>query len=90
MKLISAVKKDGYEELITVRDEGSNVTILTRMKKDKIKRMLIVVREEDSFVLLSMKTKIKLKHISNMINDFMAKEKKKEEKVEYIEAKVEG
>lgn len=82
MKLIRGVKKEGYEELITVRDDGENVTILTRMNKDKIRGLLIVVREEDSFVMLSMKTKIKPKHISNMINDFMALEKEKKKKKE--------
>ncbi len=89
MKLIRGVKKDGYEEWVTVRDGGDNVTILTRMRKDMIKRMLIVVREEDSFVLLSMKTKIKAKHLSDMINDIMALEKE-DEKNKYIETEVES
>jgi len=75
MKLIRNVKKEGYEEWLTVRDEGDNVTILSRIKKDKINRMLIVVREEDSFIMMSMKTKIKPKHLSQMINDIMALEK---------------
>ena len=80
LKLLSGVKREGYEVLIQVRDDGENVTILSRERRGVIRNLLIVVREEDSFVLLSMKARIKLDDIADMINDVMELEKEKKEK----------
>ncbi|MFK7807244.1 MAG: DUF4252 domain-containing protein [Saprospiraceae bacterium] len=79
MQLVRAVKKDRYEELVQIRDEGENVAIFAREKKDYISRLLILVREEDSFVLLSLKTKLKPKHINKAINDILELQKEKKE-----------
>jgi Domain of unknown function (DUF4252) len=84
MKLLAGVKKDGFEPLIQVRDEGENVTILSREKKGMLRNLLIMVRSDDSFVLLSLKTKIKPDDLAKMINDILKlkKEEQKEEKTD--------
>ena len=52
--------KHNFSDLIKVRSADTNVNIMIREKKDKIKNMLIVVDEEDEFVMLSLKTSLKI------------------------------
>jgi Domain of unknown function (DUF4252) len=74
MKLLAGVKKDGFETLIEVRDDGENVSILSKEKKGTLRNLLIIVREEGSFVLLSLKTRIKAEDLERTINDILALE----------------
>lgn len=80
MRLLAGVKKEGYQELIQIRDEGDNVAILSRERKGIINRILILVKEEDSFVMLSSKTKIKQKDLNRFVNDIIELELKEDEK----------
>lgn len=64
-----AIKKidfNKYEELMTVRDEGTNVKFVVREEGDIIKELLLIVGGEDEFVLMSFMGKIDLAKISKL------------------------
>lgn len=86
---VSESRRSGYSDLIYVRDGATTVNIMGRIKKnDKFKDLVIMVREEDEFVFFHMKSNIKMKDLSEMINHFMTdfpindktRKKEKEEK----------
>jgi len=66
-QMIKSLKKDGFEELISVKEDETDVRIVLREKKDEIRNLLIVVSEPDEFVMVSLKTKLKLSDLKNLI-----------------------
>jgi len=72
--------ESGYEDFITVRDSESNVSIMIREKKQKIKDLLVLVRDESEFVFLSMKANIRMKDIVRVINHYLEKSPLEQEK----------
>ena len=67
-----AIKKinfDEYEELMTVRDDGTNVKFVIREEGDIIKELLLIVGGDDEFVLMSFMGKIDLAKISRLAKD---------------------
>lgn len=68
-KLIHGVRKDGFEELMTVRDEGTKINIFIREKKDEIRNMLILVNEPEEFMMLSLKTKLTMDEVNEFIQE---------------------
>ena len=77
-KLIVGAKKGKYEEIISVREGGKNISIMARGKKEKLKNLLIIVSGESEFVMLNAKTNIRVKDINRLINDLMEIEKYRE------------
>ncbi|MBR9921317.1 MAG: DUF4252 domain-containing protein [Bacteroidetes bacterium] len=75
-------KKDNYESLLTVKSQGQNVHIMMREKKEMLKGLLILVDSEDGFVMLSMKTKLKLQDIVELVNSALNDELQEVEEVE--------
>lgn len=67
-KLFDRLKKDQYEDLVQVRDKSARVNILIREEDDLIRNMFFLVREDDEAVMLSLKTKITMDQVSDMIN----------------------
>ena len=76
--LIVAAKKGKYEEIISVREGGTHISIMARGKKSKLKNLLILVSSEDEFVMLHAKTKIKVKHINQLLGELMELERVQE------------
>lgn len=77
-KLAKDVKSHGFDDWIQVRSEGTQVSIMAREKKGKIKNMMVLVNEEDTFVMLSMKMKLKPEHLANFIQEVLRQELKYE------------
>ena len=73
-RLTEGVRKERFEDLVMVRDEGTNVHLMIREKREKIKNLLILVSEDDSFTLVSLKTKIRYNEIEDLINKAMEKD----------------
>ena len=67
-RLTEGVRKERFEDLVMVRDEGTNVHLMIREKREKIKNLLILVNEEDSFTMVSLKSKLKYEEIQDLIN----------------------
>ena len=72
---ISNIKKNGYEDLIQVRDGSTLVTIMARDKNERLRNLLILVNEEDNFVYFDLKSRMKYEDLSDMINYFINMEK---------------
>jgi len=66
--LFDRLKKDQYEDLVVVRDKSARVNILIREEGDLIRNMFFLVREDDEAVMLSLKTKITMDQVNDMIN----------------------
>ncbi len=56
--------KDGYEELVTVRDGRERVNIMAQGNEDELRNMLILAEEKDHFTLLSIKGRLSMKDLS--------------------------
>jgi hypothetical protein len=68
-QLISDLQtRDNYDPLVSVRTGSEVVTIMMREKKETLRGLLIMVDSEDSFVLLSMKTKMRLEDIVDLVS----------------------
>lgn len=84
-KLVRRVKKrHNYEDLLTINADGTKVHFMSRGKGDKLKNMLFLVSDgEDGFVLVSLKSKLRLSEIGDLINMAIKEgleDEKKEEK----------
>ena len=73
-KFMNAVRKKGMQDLIYIKDVEMNVSIMIQEKRDVIKKLLIFVRDDEELVMVSLKTKIKMKDISNLIRDAIGPE----------------
>jgi len=67
-KMYASLKNNDYEDLVQVRDGDTRVNILIREKKDKIRNIFLFVHEPDEAVMLSLKTKLSMDEINDMIN----------------------
>ena len=65
---ISKIDTRGYEELMTVRDEGQNVRIMVKDEDggNIVNEMLLLVGGEDEFVLLSFVGKLHLNKLAKL------------------------
>ncbi len=57
---------NGYEELMTVKDKGSNVRFVTKESNKTITELLLVVGATDNFTMMSFTGKIDLNKISKL------------------------
>lgn len=73
-KFMNKVRNKGMQDLIYIKDEETNVSIMVQEKKDVIRKLLIFVRDDEELVMLSLKTKIKMEDINNLIRDAIGPE----------------
>ena len=67
-RIQSEFRNDGYEEYVSVRDGGTHVNIMLREKCDKITNLVILVNEpEAEFVAITLKTKLKVEDLQDLI-----------------------
>ncbi|MEM1321052.1 MAG: DUF4252 domain-containing protein [Bacteroidota bacterium] len=63
-----ARSREGFEDMVFVREGNTRVNMLIRTKKDDIIRnLLIMVSEEDQFVMVSLKTKLKIEDLNQLL-----------------------
>ncbi len=65
-KLVKDVKRDAFEELMTVRDGSTTVDFMIREKGDAITDVLILVNDEEDFVLLSLECMLKFSDLNKL------------------------
>jgi len=73
-KFMNSVRNKGMQDLIYIKDKETNVSIMVQEKNDIIKKLLIFVRDDEELVLVSLKTKIKMEDINNLIRDAIGPE----------------
>ena len=64
--LSSKLKFSEYEELMKIRDEGTNVRIMIKEANDKINELLLLIGGEDDFVLISFVGNIDINKIAQL------------------------
>lgn len=57
---------NGYEELMTIKDKGSNVRFITKESSGSISELLLIVGASEKFTMMSFTGKIDLKKISKL------------------------
>ena len=67
-ELIGDLESEGFEELMTVRSEGSTVNIIIRERKDIIRNIVLIVNDDGEFSLISLKTRLYLEDLTYLIN----------------------
>lgn len=68
-KRISSLNTDGYDDLITVNNDGSKVRILARMDKDStIRRLVVLCIDSSDCTLVSVKGKFSKDDINALVN----------------------
>lgn len=73
-RFIQQSRQDNFEDLIYVRDESTTVNVMVREKKDKLRHLVFLVNDGSDFVFLNIRSNIKMKDISKIVNYFMEKE----------------
>jgi len=66
--LFSRMRQNKYEDLIHVRNDGERVNVLIREEKDVIKNLFFLVREDEEAVLVSMKTRLTMEQVNEVLN----------------------
>lgn len=86
--LVSSLKSSsgGYDDLIYVRDEDSNINVMIREgAKGRLKELLVLVSEDSETVLFSAKTRLRMKDINEVLDHYLKelgwKEKAKAKKL---------
>ncbi len=64
----SKISKNGFEELLTVRDKGENVRFMVRegVTEDVIKQLVLLVGGQDDFVMMDLTGNIDLKTVGKL------------------------
>lgn len=60
---------NGYEEVISIRDEGEKVSILFKELKENLSEFVLITDRPNEFNIISIVGKITLQDIQNMVND---------------------
>ena len=63
------VPANGYEEVISIRDEGEKVSILFKKLKENLSEFVLITDRPNEFNIISIVGKITLQDIQNMVND---------------------
>jgi len=69
--LVGDLAAEGFEELMTVRSEGSTVNVIIRERKDIIRNVVLIVNDDGEFALISLKTRLYLEDLTYLINKSM-------------------
>ena len=64
--------QESYEDLMTVQSKDSKVNILIREKDELIRNIVLLVHESDNFVLMSLKTKLTMDELAEIINNYQS------------------
>lgn len=79
-KKTNALTQNGYETLLKVNDEGENVSVLSKIQKEKIKEILIIVTDENECSLIQIRANLQMEDINKLINNDMRKMTTKKKK----------
>ncbi len=66
-QLFASLRKNSFEDLVLVRDSESRVNILIREDHELIKNMFVLVRDDEEMVMVSMKTKLTMDQINDVL-----------------------
>ncbi|UII23598.1 DUF4252 domain-containing protein [Fulvivirga ligni] len=68
----SALKKENYEEMMTVRDGSDHVYFLTQGNQNEVKNMLVLISGDDEFMVMNINGTLNMKDLA-----YLAKNREK-------------
>ena len=54
LRFAKSLKKDSFEDLMQIKDQGSNIDIMIREQGDKITDVILLVEDHGDFVMISL------------------------------------
>jgi hypothetical protein len=70
--------QSGYDPLLEIREGDTRVTVTGKTKGETFRRLIVLVRDGDEMVFLQAKSNIKIQHITRLIQELRALDKKEE------------
>jgi len=67
-QLKSNLKKESFDEMLSMRDGGTRLEFMVRPRKGKLKNIILYIKDGTEVSMISLKTKIKLKDIQRLLN----------------------
>lgn len=61
--------RNGYEELMRIREDGTKTTIYFKNKKKEFKEFILIVDEKDEFTIISIAGDLTLEEIKRIMNE---------------------
>ncbi len=58
MAMKEGLRNESFEEYLAFREEGTDVKLYVREKKETFKNLLFLINDDEEFVMISLKTKI--------------------------------
>lgn len=56
-KTVKELKNNSFEQLLSFREEGARVNLMTHVKRSKVKNLLLFVNDETDIILINLKTR---------------------------------
>ena len=69
-ELSSALKQDGFENILAVTEDGERLNIYINQSRKYIHKVLITVDSQDELLVLQIKTKISFDKLSALMDDY--------------------
>lgn len=69
-RLREQVLRDDFEDLLLIKSGQTNVSILVKEKRKKIRGLLLLIKDEGDFVFLNIKTRLRPKDLTRFIRSF--------------------
>jgi hypothetical protein len=80
---VKRLRRDGFEDFIAVKEKDTDVHLMVRERRDKIKGVVIMVKDDGDFVLITAKCNLSAKDLMSFFNDHsdkLIKEAKKQKR----------
>ena len=65
-KLMRDVRKNDFEDLMTVRDEGTRVNFMIREEGENITNVLVIIHGDGEFILLSLEGNLNMEDLKQL------------------------
>ncbi len=82
-RFVKRLRRDGFEDFIAVKEKDTDVHLMVRERRNKIKGLVIMVKDESDFVLITAKCNLRAKDLMAFFNDHsdeLIKEAKKQKR----------
>ena len=68
-QLISSLRHESYEDLISIREKGSKINILIQEDGNSVKNIILLVHEPDNFTMMSLEVDIDMGTLNQYIKE---------------------
>jgi len=72
--------QSNMETLVSVRENGNYTVVMGQIKGKKIKKIVVIAFEEGHFTMVAVKSRLKIKHVNQLIKALQKRAQKKKDK----------